>query len=53
MNSKYMKEIPDAKEPLKDRKATFKLIRNENWQPPRKPKKRIRVVTDKELPPAA
>jgi hypothetical protein len=48
-----MKETTEAKQPSKNRKATFKLIKNENWQPPRQPKKRIRVIMDKDLPPAA
>jgi hypothetical protein len=49
-----MKKRTEAKEPLKDSKATFKLIKNENWKAPEsKPKKRTRVVTDKDLPPAA
>jgi len=51
---KIMKEIIEAKQPLKNSKAEFKLIKNENWQPPqRKPKKRIRAVIVKDLPPAA
>ncbi len=32
--------------------AKFKLIKNENWQPPRKPKIRIRINLE-DLPPAA
>jgi hypothetical protein len=54
MNSKYMKETTEAEQPLKNWKAAFRLIKNENWQPPqRKPKKRIRPVIDENLPPAA
>ncbi len=48
-----MKETTEAKQPLKKSKAAFKLIKNENWKPPRKPKARIRAVIDKDLPPAA
>jgi hypothetical protein len=49
-----MKETTEAKQPSKNRKATFKLIKNENWPPPPPPpKKRIRVIMDKDLPPAA
>jgi hypothetical protein len=49
-----MKETTEAKQPSKNSKAAFKLIKNENWPPPpRKPKKRIRVIIDKDLPPAA
>jgi hypothetical protein len=53
MSSKYMKKTVEEEQPLKNSKATFKLIKNENWQPPRQPKKRIRVIMDKDLPPAA
>jgi hypothetical protein len=53
MSSKFMKETTEAKQPLKNSKAAFKLIKNENWKPPRKPKARIRAVIDKDLPPAA
>ncbi len=48
-----MKKTVEEEQPLKNSKAAFKLIKNENWKPPGKPKARIRAVIDKDLPPAA
>jgi len=45
-----MKKTVEEEQPLKNSKAAFKLIKNDNWQPPRKPKKRIRAIIDKDLP---
>jgi hypothetical protein len=43
-------ETPAQTENLKER---FTLIKNEEWQPPRKLKWRIQVLPGKDLPPAA
>ncbi len=40
------------KEALAKNPPKFRLIKNENWQPPRKPKVRIKFVAE-DLPPAA
>ena len=40
------------KENQADKRQKFQLIKNQNWQPDRKPKVRIRVFPD-DLPPAA
>ncbi len=48
-----MKKTVEEEQPSKNSKAAFKLIKNDNWQPPRKPKKRIRAIIDKDLPPIA
>jgi hypothetical protein len=40
------------KESQTDNRQSFRLIKNENWQPPRKPKVRIKPLS-RDLPPAA
>jgi hypothetical protein len=40
------------KENQADKRQKFQLIKNENWQPPRKPKVRIRAFQDDVLPAA-
>lgn len=48
-----MKEKSETSIQSADSKKRFTLIKNEEWKPARRPKKRIRVVASKDLPPAA
>lgn len=53
MNNKSIKQKSESAKQSDSSKGRFKLIRNENWKAPLKPKGQIRMVTDKDLPPAA
>ncbi len=45
-------EQTQEKQSQTDKRRNFRLIKNENWQPPRKPKVRIKPLSG-DLPPAA
>lgn len=42
----------EKEKPQTDKRQNFRLIKNENWQSPRKPKVRIKPLF-RDLPPAA
>ncbi len=51
-SGKKQNSLTRDKENQSDNLPKFRLIKNENWQPARKPKARIKPVTG-DLPPAA
>jgi hypothetical protein len=48
-----MKDKPETPVQIENSKERFTLIKNKEWKPPRKPQRRIQIVPNKDLPPAA